>query len=307
MNKAKKTLIVISGPTASGKTDLSIALAKHLNTEIISADSRQFYKEMKIGTAVPSDEQLQAVPHHFVGHLSILHHYNVYRFEKDALQKIHQLFKIYDLVILTGGSGLYVDAVCKGIDEMPDIPDHLRNKVDYNYRMKGLEYLRKYLKQHDPEYYREVDKDNPNRMKRGVEVCEATGKPFSFFRKKMPAEREFTIRKFGLLWEREVLKTRINQRTEQMMKQGWLEEAKRLFPYREMNALKTVGYNELFLYLREQISLDQAVENIKTQTRRYAKRQMTWLKRDQDIQWIDCAKPEDLWKQEILKKLRNRE
>lgn len=287
MNKAEKTLIVIAGPTASGKTDLSIQLAKELGTEILSADSRQFYREMKIGTAVPSQEQLNQVPHHFIGQLSIHDDYNVSRYEQQVLEKLEELFQKHSFVIITGGSGLYIDAVCQGIDEMPDIPESIREKVDKKYRELGLDYLRDYLIKHDPEYYKEVDRDNPNRMKRGVEVFEATARPFSSFRKKSPRERDFKILKFGLLWERQLLNERINRRTDLMMQQGWLEEVKQLQPYQNLNALKTVGYKELFAYLADEMTLEEAVTKIKTQTRRYAKRQMTWLKRDKQLRWVD--------------------
>ncbi|MCF8218828.1 MAG: tRNA (adenosine(37)-N6)-dimethylallyltransferase MiaA [Bacteroidales bacterium] len=287
MQKTHKTLIVITGPTASGKTDLSIDVARELGTEIISADSRQFYKEMKIGTAAPSQKQLDTVPHHFIGHLSIQDNYNVSRFEQDVLKKLDELFKHYDFVVLTGGSGLYIDAVCKGIDDMPDIPVHIREAVDENYSEFGIDYLRQYLQNHDPVYYEQVDKSNPNRMKRGVEVFEATGIPFSSFRKKENRERDFNIVKFGLLWERELLNERINQRTDLMMQKGLLDEVKALYPYRNCNALNTVGYKELFAFLDNKMSLNEAVEKIKTQTRRYAKRQMTWLRKDTSMRWVD--------------------
>ena len=294
MQKANKTLVVITGPTASGKTDVSIEVARELGTEIISADSRQFFKEMQIGTAAPSQKQLNAVPHHFVGHLSIHDNYNVSQFEQDVLKKLDELFENHNFVVMTGGSGLYIDAVCKGIDEMPDIPDHIRKAVDANYENEGLEYLRRYLQQCDPVYYEQVDKNNPNRMKRGVEVFEATGKPFSSFRKKENRERNFTIIKFGLLWERELLNERINKRTDLMMQKGFLEEVKSLYPYRDCNALNTVGYKELFAFLDNKMSLDEAVEKIKTQTRRYAKRQMTWLRKDTSVRWVDIEdKPDE--------------
>ncbi|MCF8331887.1 MAG: tRNA (adenosine(37)-N6)-dimethylallyltransferase MiaA [Bacteroidales bacterium] len=287
MTDRNKTLIIITGPTASGKTELSIKLAQIINTEIISADSRQFYREMKIGTAVPTEKQMNTVPHHFIGHLSIHEQYNVSDFEQDILIKLDELFQQYNYVILTGGSGLYLDAVSKGIDDMPDIPAEIRKSIDHNYREHGLNYLREYLKKVDPVYYSEVDINNPNRMKRGVEVFEATGKPFSSFRKKTSQKRDFKILKFGLLWERKLLNDRINRRTEEMMRQRWLEEAKALIPFRHLNALNTVGYKELFAYIDGEMNLEQAVDKIKTQTRRYAKRQMTWLKRDPDIYWVD--------------------
>ncbi|MFW6019069.1 MAG: tRNA (adenosine(37)-N6)-dimethylallyltransferase MiaA [Bacteroidales bacterium] len=287
MQKANKTLVVITGPTASGKTDVSIEVAREIGTEIISADSRQFFKEMQIGTAAPSQKQLNTVPHHFIGHLSIQDNYNVSQFEQDVLKKLDELFENHKFVVMTGGSGLYIDAVCKGIDEMPDIPAHIRKAVDENYREFGIDYLRQYLQNHDPIYYEQVDKNNPNRMKRGVEVFEATGIPFSSFRKKENRERDFNIVKFGLLWERELLNKRINQRTDLMMQKGLLDEVKSLYPYRDCNALNTVGYKELFAFLDNKMSLNEAVEKIKTQTRRYAKRQMTWLRKDPSVRWVD--------------------
>ncbi len=300
MNNPRKKLIVITGPTASGKTDISIELARHFNTEIISADSRQFYREMKIGTAVPSPKQLQAVPHHFIGHLSIHDDYNVSRFEQDVLKKLEELFREHEHVVMTGGSGLYVDAVCTGIDDMPDIPPHIREEVASKYRLEGLDYLKLYLEKNDPEYFQEVDQSNPNRMKRGVEVFEATGRTFSSFRKKKNRKRNFDIQKFGLLWERGILNARINSRTDMMMQQGWLEEARQLYPFRELNALNTVGYKELFAYLSGEMKLETAVEKIKTQTRRYAKRQMTWLRKDPELLWVDAEREPFL---EIIEKL----
>ncbi len=290
MRQHPHTLLIVSGPTASGKTSVSIELAKALQTHIISADSRQFYQEMNIGTAAPTQDQLQQAPHHFTAHLSIHHHYNVSQFEKQVLNKLNQLFPKHPVVVMTGGSGLYVDAVCKGIDHMPNIPGHIRQKVNHETEMQGPEYLRKVLKTNDPQYYEEVDKHNPNRMKRGVEVFLATGKPFSSFRKNIPAQRNFNILHAGLLWNRETLNQRIHQRTNLMVEQGWLDEAKQLYPHQHLNALKTVGYKELFLHLEGKYTLEEAIEKIKTQTRRYAKRQMTWLRKNTDIQWIDCEK-----------------
>jgi tRNA dimethylallyltransferase len=285
-------LIVITGPTASGKTSLSIELAQWLNTGIISADSRQFYREMKIGTAVPSNEQLAKVPHYFIGHLSIADYYNVSAYEQDVIKKLDELFQKHSFVILTGGSGLYIDAVCEGIDDMPDIPAPIREQVNRDTQKYGLDYLRRHIRDNDPEYYATVDLNNPNRMKRAVEIFETTGRPFSSFRRRDVASRNFDILKFGLQWDRETLNRRINERTDGMMKEGFLEEARNLWKYKDYNALNTVGYRELFAYLEGRISLEKAVEKIKTQTRRYAKRQMTWFKRDENIHWIDMkARP----------------
>lgn len=290
MPQHPNTLLIVSGPTASGKTTLSIELAKTLNTHIISADSRQFYREMKTGTAAPNNKQLEQAPHHFTGHLSIHQQYDVYQFEKQTLEKLKQLFQNHQTVLMTGGSGLYVDAVCKGIDDMPNIPNHIRENVNQKTEIKGTTYLKDFLKLNDPKYYEEVDKNNPLRMKRGVEVFLATGKPFSSFRKKQPAKRNFNVVHTALLWNRETLNQRIHQRTTQMINQGWLEEAKKLYPYRNLNALKSLGYKELFLHLEGKYTLEEAIEKIKTQTRRYAKRQMTWLRKNTHIKWIDCEK-----------------
>ncbi len=277
---AHKFLVVIAGPTAIGKTALSIELAQHYNTQIISADSRQFYKEMKIGTAVPADEELTIVPHHFIAHLSIKNEYNAGMYETDALKKIDELFREHDVVLLTGGSGLFIDAVCNGFDTFDEIPKEIREEINQLYEKKGLEWLQEEVKKCDPEYYSKADTKNPHRLIRALEVCRGTGKPYSSFKTGQKKERPFTTIKVLLNTERAIVYERINKRTDEMMKKGWLEEAKQLFPFRHLNALNTVGYKELFQHLEEKISLEKAVELIKQNTRRYAKRQLTWFRND---------------------------
>ena len=282
----KPLLVVIVGPTASGKTDVAIRLAQRLGTEIISADSRQFYKEIPLGTAAPDAGQLALVKHHFVGHLSIFDDYNVSRFEQDVLALLAGRFQQTGVMVMVGGSGLYIDAVCKGIDDLPDPDEQLRKELDEKLQKEGIEALQQELKLLDPEYYQEVDLMNPKRLMRAIEVCLQTGEKYSALRKNRPADRPFDIVKIGLEMERQTLFERIERRTDQMMEQGWLEEAESVFPYRYLNSLNTVGYKELFKYLDGEWSLDLAVEKIKTNTRRYAKRQMTWFKKDKAINWF---------------------
>jgi tRNA dimethylallyltransferase len=277
---------VILGPTASGKTTAAIGLAEQLGTEIISADSRQFYREMIIGTARPSDRELSRVKHHFIGNLSIEQYYNVSMFEKDALQALDQIFTHTQYAIMVGGSGLYIDAVCKGIDELPDPDPQLRAALKTDYLEKGLEHIQSRLQKLDPDYYNMVDLRNPNRILRALEVCLMTGTPYSSFRTMKPVKRDFQIRKYGLDIARNELNRRIDERVDEMMDRGLLEEARSLFPRHDLNALNTVGYKELFDFLDGRCTLEEAVEKIKTNTRRYAKRQMTWFKRDTDIIWL---------------------
>ena len=281
-----KTLIVIAGPTASGKTAFSIKLAKALETVIISADSRQFYKEMSIGTAAPTPEELLQVKHYFIHHISIEDKYDVADYEHEALQLLDELFKTHDQVVMTGGSGLFIDAVCNGIDEMPDIQPEVRHKVETMLKEGGIDALSKELQQLDPEYFAVVDQQNPRRLQRALEVCYQTGQPFSSFRTGAKVERSFEIKKFALLWDRQALIKRIDRRVDMMMKQGLLEEAKAFYPKRQLNALNTVGYKELFSYFDGACTLTEAVEQIKIHTRQYAKRQMTWLRKDNSYRWI---------------------
>ncbi len=287
----KNTLIVIAGPTASGKTTFSIKLAKRLGTVILSADSRQFYKEMSIGTAAPTEEELSQAKHYFVHHISIEDKYDVADYERDAIQLLDELFKTHDTVVMTGGSGLFIDAVCNGIDAMPDVEPEIRERVETLYKDEGLHGMQEVLHRLDPEYFSIVDQQNPRRLQRALEVCYQTGKPFSSFRSGETVKRDFEIKKYALLWDRQALIERIDKRVDMMMEQGLLEEAQALYPKRHLNALNTVGYKELFAYFDGQCTLAEAVEQIKIHTRQYAKRQMTWLRKDTSYQWI---MPEDI-------------
>ena len=278
-------LIIITGPTAVGKTNVAIEMAKALNTEIISCDSRQMYREMRIGTAVPSAEELAAVPHHFIGNLSIHDYYNVSMFEQECLQLLDKLFLKYPTVVMTGGSGLYIDAVCKGIDDFPTVDPEIRKTVTGWFKSEGIEYLQQQLKVLDPEHYAKVDLRNYKRIMKAIEVSLQTGKPYSSFLTAQERKRPFDIEKIVLNRPREELFERINRRTTQMLKEGLLEEARTLYPYRHLNALNTVGYKELFAYMDGQYDLDTAVELIRRNTRRYAKRQLTWFARDKEMIW----------------------
>lgn len=280
------TLIVIAGPTTAGKTALAVRLAKHLSCEILSADSRQFYKEMKIGTAPPSPDELREVKHHFVHHCSITDSMDVSRYEKEALGCLNSIWKKNRHVVLVGGSGLYIQAVCKGFDDLPDADPETRKKIQKTFEENGITELRLMLKKLDPDYYRQVDLANPKRLMRALEVCLTTGIPFSSFRKEQCAPRMFSIFKTGINPDRRLLHERINRRVDLMMKEGLEEEARSLLPYRHLNALNTVGYKELFEYFDGKCSLDSAVEKIKTNTRRFARRQMTWFRKDKEIQWL---------------------
>lgn len=277
---------MILGPTASGKTEAAVDLAVKLGAEVISADSRQFYREMRIGTARPTEEQLGRARHHFVGHLSVTDPYNVARYEQDALRVLGNIFKHESYAILVGGSGLYIDAVCKGIDELPDPEPELRRQLRKEFESEGLSFMQRRLEALDPAYFREVDLQNPNRVLRALEVCIITGQPYSSFRKHQQKPRDFEIVKFGLDLPRDVMNRQIDARVDEMMKMGLLEEARSLYPFRHLNALNTVGYKELFEYLEGRCTLQLAIERIKTSTRRYAKRQVTWFRKDREIQWV---------------------
>lgn len=283
----EKILIVLVGPTASGKTDLAIDMAQKFETEIISADSRQFYKEIPIGTAAPTKEQLKLVSHHFIGNLSISKNYNVSRFENDVLQLLNDKWKEYDQMIMVGGSGLYVNAVCAGIDELPDPDIALREELNGLFNENGIEFLQNKLKSLDPRYYEVVDASNPKRLLRAIEVCMQTGSTFTSFRKNKSKSRPFRIVKIGLEMDRNILNERINHRTDEMILKGWIKEAESVHPNKHLNALNTVGYKELFAYFEEKMSLEEAIVKIKTNTRRFAKRQMTWFKKDPEIKWFN--------------------
>ena len=282
-----KTLIVIAGPTASGKTATAIQLAKQLDTVIINADSRQFYKEMRIGTAVPSPKELLEVKHYFIHNISVIDDYDVALYEKQVMQLIPKLFAKHDQVILTGGSGLFIDAICHGIDPMPDIKDEIRQRVNALFEEQGLEGIQTEVQRLDPDYWVMVDQKNPRRLQRALEVCYQTGQPFSSFRSNTSTKRDFNIVKYALLWDKQELYNRINHRVEIMLSQGLVDEARRMLPYRHLNALNTVGYKELFDYFDGKCTMEEAVEQIKLNTRHYAKRQMTWLRRDHEYIWIN--------------------
>ncbi|WP_420573152.1 tRNA (adenosine(37)-N6)-dimethylallyltransferase MiaA [Kordia sp.] len=282
-----KYLISIVGATAIGKTALSIKLANHFKTEIISCDSRQFFKEMRIGTAVPSNEELSAATHHFIQHISIFDSYNVGQFEKDAVAKLNELFQKYDVVVMVGGSGLYVDAVIKGLDEFPKVDPQIREDLNQLLEEKGITALQEKLKELDPVYYKKVALDNPHRLIRALEICIGSGQPYSSFLKDKTADRNFKTIKVGLTADRPIMYDRINRRVDIMMDEGLLEEAKTLYPHKSLNALQTVGYRELFTYMDGDFTLDFAISEIKKNTRRFAKRQGTWFRKDEATLWFD--------------------
>ena len=287
----QKYLISIVGPTAIGKTALSIALANHFQTEIISADSRQFYKEMTIGTAAPTETELDAAPHHFIHHKSILEDYNVGDFEKDVLKTLTSLFKDQHIIIMVGGSGLYVDAIHKGLDEFPKVDPIIREQLNNELKNNGLEYLQNRLKVLDPISFNTISTDNPHRLIRALEICIGSGQPYSSFLNKEKVKRQFKTLTIGLTAEREIIYDRINTRVDNMIKNGLLEEVKSLQNSQHLNALKTVGYNELFKYLNHEWTLDFAVSEIKKNSRRYAKRQLTWFRKKEDVLWFDYKVP----------------
>lgn len=281
------TLLVVLGPTGVGKSAVSLQLAQHYHSEIISADSRQFFRELCIGTAVPAVEDLKSIPHHFIQNRSIHGYYNVSEYETEALELISQLFLTRNPLILTGGSMLYVDTVCKGIDDIPTVDPEIRDDVIGWYKKNGLHALQKRLLEVDPEYYRIADLNNPKRLLHAVEIHQMTGKSFTSFRKNTVKERPFRILKIGINQKREILYERINQRVNQMMAAGLLEEVRSVYPYRHLNPLNTVGYKELFSYLDGHCTLDEAVDLIQRNSRKYARKQLTWFRRDQDIQWFE--------------------
>lgn len=282
-----KKVILIIGPTAIGKTKLSIKLAQILNTEIISCDSRQFYKELKIGAAPPNKEELSKVKHYFIQNLSITDDYNCGIYENDVIKKINDLHKKNDIIIITGGSGLYIDAICKGFDTLPQITQKTRKKTNFEYQTNGLTWLQKKVKKIDPESYSKIDTKNPKRLLRVLEVFEESGKKLSIFQSQKIKKRPFKIIKIGLNTERKKLYERINKRVDIMMENGLLEEAASLKSYKYKNSLQTVGYKEIFAFLNKECTLEEAVKNIKKNTRRLAKRQLTWFRKDQTINWYE--------------------
>lgn len=298
-HQSPKTLIVIAGPTASGKTAAAISLARHYKTVILSADSRQFYREMSIGTAKPSWIELAAAKHYFIDSHSITENFSVGDFEKQALALLDEQFKIHDVIILVGGSGLYIKALVEGFDEIPQADTGVREQLNKEFALKGIEPLQKRLKEVDPDYYNEVDLNNPQRIIRALEVHKTTGKPFSSYRKAGLNKRPFNILKIALDMPREILYHRINQRVDMMLEQGLIAEARSLIFHRNLNALNTVGYSELFDHFDDKISLEKAIDQIKQNTRHFAKRQLTWFRKDTNIHWL---KPEDI-RPEIIERL----
>lgn len=298
----KKVLLAVVGPTAIGKTALGIQLAKHFDTEILSADSRQFFKEMEIGTAVPTQEELAQVPHHFIQHKNIFEPYSVGDFEKEAMALLEGLFHQKDKVVMVGGSGLYVDAVVNGLDEFPEVDPGIRAELNQELEKNGLGSLQEELKRKDPSYYKIVDLENPHRLIRALEVCRASGQPFSSFLNHPKPKRPFKTLYIGLEAPREVIYERINQRVDLMMEKGLLDEAQRLYPNQKLNALQTVGYKELFEYLDGHCTLESAVSEIKKNTRRFAKRQLTWLRKNNDILWV----PYDGKSEKVLQMIKDR-
>ena len=302
---SSKKLIVVVGPTAIGKTKLAIVLANHFKTHILSSDSRQFFKEMQIGTAVPTKEELATVPHHFIQHISIQQSYSVGDFEKDALDFLEKWFRNNDYAILVGGSGLYTDAVVHGLDEFPEVLPTVREELNSLLESKGIEGLQQELYDKDPTYYNQVDLMNPQRIIRALEVIRSSNKPFSSFLKKDIIKRPFDTVYVGINASREIIYERINLRVDKMMKEGLLEEAKSLYAYRELNALQTVGYKELFQFFDGAITLDFAVSEIKKNTRRFAKRQLTWLRKNPDILWVECDYDVKRLTQQITDKIKS--
>ncbi len=288
------TLIVVLGPTGVGKSDISIQLAKYFSTDIISADSRQLFRELSIGTAVPPESDLYSVCHHFIQTRSIHDYYNVSEYETEAIDRINQLFKTKNPLILAGGSMLYIDTICKGIDDIPTVTPEIRNEVIEWYQDNGMEALQKRLQDLDPEYYQIADLNNPKRLLHAVEICQLSGKTFTSFRKNTFRERPFRILKIGINQNREVLYQRINVRVERMMEAGLLDEARSMYPFRTLNSLNTVGYKELFAFFDGTCTLDEAVDLIKRNSRKYARKQLTWFRRDQEINWFEPTQIHDI-------------
>jgi len=281
-----KTLIVITGPTAVGKTKLTIELARHFNVPIINADSRQLFRGMEIGTAAPTDKERQQARHEFTGMLNLEDYYSASMFEQDVLSWLSQHFKEHDIALMSGGSMMYIDAVCNGIDDIPTIRDDIRTMMKQRLQEEGLEALCEELKRLDPEHYEVVDKKNTRRVVHALEICHQTGNTYTSFRRQQKKERPFHLIKIGLNRPREELYERINQRVDNMMEQGLEAEARKLYPQRQLNALNTVGYKEMFAYMDGTWTLEEAIERMKGNTRRYARKQLTWFKRDKDMKWF---------------------
>jgi tRNA dimethylallyltransferase len=297
-------LISVVGPTAIGKTALSIKLAQHFKTEILSADSRQFYKEMSIGTAAPTADELNAVKHHFIHHKSIQENYNVGSFEKDALKTLNNLFKSHNIVVMVGGSGLYLDAITKGLDDFPEVESTIRKQLNDDLKIKGISYLQEKLKSLDQKSYNTIAIDNPHRVIRALEICIGIDKPYSSFINKPKVKRPFKNVSIGLTAERDIIYNRINQRVDMMIQDGLLEEAKDLYQFKSLNALNTVGYKELFHFFDGSWTLDFAISEIKKNTRRFAKRQLTWFRKDQNVLWFNYESSLEEIISEINKKIK---
>ncbi len=287
-NPKDKTVIIICGPTAVGKTSVSVVLAIYFHTEIISADSRQCFKELKIGVARPSDEELKEIPHHFIGSNSIKEDINAAFFEKLALQKVEELFKTHDIIIMVGGTGLYIKAFCESLDDIPPIDEAIRKNIIKGYELNGLSWLQEQVRITDPKFYKVGEIQNPHRLMRALEVVESTGQSILSFRKNKKILRPFNLIKIGLELPKEELHENINSRVDKMLLEGLVEEVSSLKGYRDVNALHTVGYSEIFEHLDGKMSLAKAIEEIKKNTRKYAKRQMTWFKKDKEIKWINA-------------------
>ncbi|MCW3071438.1 MAG: miaA [Bacteroidetes bacterium] len=292
--KTNKHLIVVTGPTAIGKTALGVLLAKTFHTVVLSADSRQFFREMSIGTAKPSAEEMQGIPHYFIDSHSVAEPYNVGKYETEAIALLEKLFAEHDVVIMVGGSGLYIDAVCRGFDELPEADEAIRQQIDELLEKEGIEALQEKLKQLDPVYYAQVDLKNPQRLSRALEVCISSGKPYSALRKGKIKTRNFDCIKIGLDTSRELLYERINNRVDKMMSEGLPEEVRSLLPFKTANALQTVGYKELFDHIEGKSGLQSAIDLIKQNTRKFAKRQLTWFRRDAAIKWFEPAETEKI-------------
>lgn len=289
-----KTLIILTGPTAIGKSRIAVNIAKRLKTEIISADSRQIYRELSIGTAVPSKKELTSIKHHFIHSHSIFQNYNAFIYETEVLQLINKLFEKYDSLLMAGGSMLYIDAVCKGIDIMPDADPEIRKNLQSVHIREGLEGLRMQLKQLDPVYYEKTDLKNPARIIHALEICLTSGKPYSSFRSDLPVSRPFEILKIGINSDRKVLHHNINRRVDEMINAGLEKEAKAVYKYKSLNALNTVGYREFFHYFDKKISKEKTIELIKRNTRRYARKQITWFRNDPKVHWFQPEKEENI-------------
>ncbi len=299
--KKNKTVIIIVGPTASGKTSVAVELAKYFKTEIISADSRQCFKELNIGVARPSENESKEIKHHFIASHSIHENISAGTFEDFALQNVNELFETHDVIIVAGGTGLYIKAFCEGMDEIPKVTEDVRERIISEYEERGLEWLQKQIREKDPRFYKEGEIQNPQRIMRALEVVEATGISILEFRRSQKKKRDFSIVKIGLELSKEELHRNINARVDKMIEAGLVEEVKSLLPYKNLNALETVGYAEIFDYLDGKFSLNEAIELIKKNTRRYAKRQMTWFKKDKEIKWYTPGEIEKMKSDSDLK------